>query len=275
MSSPFDRIDDRTAGGVMIGVAVAGIVVALLGAVIGWNLVGRLNAAAGDTLTVTTDALTTIENTIEVSDDVVGSTLEALEAVELTLSELVGAVETTQPLLESLGDLGEEAAPNLESASETLRSLEEVGDTIDGLLITLGGLPGVPRYNPDTSLGEQFGQLADDIEPLADTLRDTADGIGPTVEATADLQERLSILEGAVRDVRQDLTRSDDLLSEYSATATAARQVTEDTGRNLSTDVAAARVMIVLAALVFAAAQIVPFWFGRELRARHAYAPPA
>lgn len=275
MSSPFDRIDDRTAGSIMIGVAAAGVVVALLGAVVGWNLVGRLDAAASDTLTVTTDALTTIENTIEVSDDVVGSTLEALEAVELTLSELVGAVDASQPLLESLGELGEEAAPNLESASETLRSLEDVGDTIDGLLITLSGFPGVPRYSPDTSLGEQFGALADDIEPLAETLRETADGIGPTVEATADLQERLAILEGAVRDVRQDLTRSDDLMSEYSATATAARQLTEDTSRGLNTDVVAARVLLVLAALVFAAAQIVPFWFGRELRARHATPPPA
>lgn len=274
MTSPFDRIDDRTAGSVMIGVAAGGVVVAILGAIVGWNLVGRLDSAASDTLTVTNAALATIEDTIEVSDDVVGSTVEVLEAVELALADLVVAVDTSQPLLESLADLGDEAAPNLESASDTLRSLEEVGDTIDGLLLTLSGFPGVPSYDPDTSLAEQFGQLADDIEPLADTLRDTAEGIGPTVDATADLQERLTVLEGAVSEVRQDLSRSDDLLSEYSETATAARVLTDTTGRGLSADVAAARVLIVLATLVFATAQIVPFWFGRELRARHA-TPPA
>lgn len=268
MASPFDRIDDHTAGTVMIGVAAAGLVVALLGAVIGWNLVGRLDAAASDTLEVTTDALATIEDTIAVSDDVVGSTVEALVAVELTLGDLVGAVDSSRPLLESLGDLGEDAAPNLESAGETLRTLEDVGRTIDGLLVTLGGLPGVPSYSPDASLGDQFASLADDIEPLAETLRETADGIGPTVDATADLQERLSVLEGAVQDVRQDLARSDELLGEYAETATSARRLTEDTGRGLATDVAAARVLIVLAALVFAAAQVVPFWFGRELRSR-------
>jgi hypothetical protein len=265
---PLERLDDRAAGQIMQGVAVAGVVVALVGAIVGWNLVGRLDSAAGDTLGLTATALVTIDETIAVADDVVGSTVDALEAVELTLAELVNAAESTQPLLESLAELGAETAPNLESATDTLRSLQGVGATIDRLLVTLGGLPGVPAYNPDTPLGQQFGALADDIEPLAATLRETSDRIGPTVDSTAELQARVADLEAAVRAVREDLTRSDALLSEYAATASSARALTDTTGRGLSREVAAARVLVLLAAVTFAAAQIVPYWFGRELRAR-------
>src|SRR5690606_29531672 len=102
------------AGRIMQGVAAGGIAVALIGALVGWSLVGRLDSAAGDTLALTEEALVTIEDTVVVVDEVVGSTVEALSAVELTLSQVVSTAEDTQPLLESLADLGLEVAPNLE-----------------------------------------------------------------------------------------------------------------------------------------------------------------
>lgn len=268
MSSPLDRLDPRRAGAIMQGVAAAGLVVALVGTVVGWSLVGRLDSAAGDTLDVTIEALATIDDTIAVGDAIVTSTVDALEAVELTLSELVETADSTQPLLESLDDLASATAPNLESVADTLRALEEVGATIDSFLITLNVLPGVPDYDPDTPLSSQFGALADDIEPLAETLQETAEEIEPTVEGTVELRNRVAELEVAVRAVREDLARSDVLLSDYAATASSARDIADTTSAGLGRDVVAARALIVLAGLTFAAAQIVPYWFGRELRAR-------
>jgi hypothetical protein len=252
----------------MQGVAAAGVLVAVLGAVVGWSLVGRLQSAAIDTLTLTGEALVTIEETVAVADDVVASTLIALEAVELALGELVTTTESAQPLLESLAELGDEVAPNLESATETLRSLEEVGALIDRVLVTVGNFPGTPSYDPAVPLSAQFGRLADDIEPVADTLRDVSANLGPTVDSTAEVQARLADLEAAVTDVRQDLARSDALLSEYAATARDARVLAERTRTGLANDVTAARILVVLGALVFAAGQFVPFWYGRELMAR-------
>lgn len=261
-------IDTRTAGRIMQGVAAAGLIVAVLGAIVGWSLVGRLDSAGGETLELTAEALVTIEDTVVVADEVVGSTVDALEAVELTLAELVNTADSTQPLLESLADLGTDVAPNLESATETLRALEDVGETIDGLLESVGSLPVVPSYDPDTSLSEQFGQLADDIEPLADTLRETSDRIGPAADGTEALQERVAELETAVRGVRVDLAESEALLSEYGDTARNARSITEETRRGLGNDVLAARILLLIGAAVFAVGQIVPYWFGSELLAR-------
>jgi ABC-type transporter Mla subunit MlaD len=268
MTSPLDRLDARRAGAIMQGTAAAGLVVALIGVIVGWNLVGRLDSAAGDTLDLTIEALTTIDNTIAVGDDIVTSTVDALEAVELTLAELVRTTDATQPLLESLGQLGADTAPNLESVADTLRTLERLGATIDSFLQTLSALPGVPNYDPDTPLSVQFGALADDIEPLAETLRETAEQVGPTMDSTAELRDRVAELEGAVRAVRKDLARSDELLSNYAATVSSARVIADSTSAGLGRDVAAARTLIVMAALTFAVAQIVPYWFGRELRAR-------
>jgi hypothetical protein len=264
------QIDDPTAGRIMQGVAAAGVLVALVGAVVGWNLVGRVDAAAGDTLVLTGQALVTIEETVAVADDVVASTLVALEAVELALAELVGTTESAQPLLESLAELGTEVAPNLESATETLRSLEEVGGLIDRVLFTLGSFPGTPAYDPSVPLSTQFGRLADDIAPVADTLRDVSDELGPTVESTAQVQLRIAALEVAVRDVREDLARSDQLLSEYSETARGARLVADRTRTGLAGDVTSSRLLVIAAAIVFAVGQLVPFWYGRELVARTA-----
>jgi ABC-type transporter Mla subunit MlaD len=266
----IDRVDERTAGNVMQGVAAAGVLIALLGAIVGWSLVGHLDSAAGDTLAITGEALVTIEETVAVADDVVASTLVALEAVELTLSELVATTESAQPLLESLAELGDEVAPNLESATDTLRSLAEVGALIDRVLVTVGNLPGTPSYDPSVPLSQQFERLADDIEPVADTLREVSANLGPTVDSTAELQARIAELETAVGAVRVDLARSEALLSEYAETARGARVLAERTETDLSGDVTLARLLVVAAALVFAAGQVVPFWYGRELVARSA-----
>lgn len=268
-----ERLDPHTAGRIMQGVAGAGVAIAIIGAVVGWSLVGRVDAATGDTLALTEEALVTIEDTVVVLDEVVGSTVGALAAVEGTLSQLVTTAEDTQPLLESLADLGSEVAPNLESATETLRALEGVGATIDSLLSGISSLPVVPSYDPDTSLSEQFGRLADDIEPLADTLRETSDRIGPAAEGTEDLQGRLTELEEAVAAVRRDLAESDALLTEYRATARDAAAITTRTGSGLGRDVFATRVLILLGALTFGVAQIVPYWVGTELVGRGKRSP--
>jgi ABC-type transporter Mla subunit MlaD len=264
----IDRVDDRSAGRVMQGAAAGGVIVALVGAIVGWNLVGRVDAAAGETLALTGQALVTIEETVAVADDVVASTVVALESVELALAELVATTEAAQPLLESLAELGTEVAPNLESATDTLRSLAEVGGVIDRVLVTVSAFPGTPAYNPSTPLSEQFDRLADDIEPVADTLREVSDQLGPTVDNTAQVQARLATLEAAVRDVRQDLARSDELLSEYSETARGARVVADRTRSGLAGDVTAARLLVVAASIIFAVGQLVPYWYGRELVAR-------
>lgn len=264
----IDRVDPTTAGRIMQGIAGAGLAVALAGAVVGWSLVGRLDSAAGDTLALTEEALVTIEDTVVVVEDVVGSTTGALASVEATLAQVVDTTEDAQPLLQSLGDLGMEVAPNLESATETLRTLEGVGGTIDSLLAGLSALPVVPRYDPDTSLSEQFGQLADDIEPLAETLRETSEQIGPAAEGTGELQARLTELQEGVAEVREDLAQSEALLAEYRATAGSAASIATRTSKGLERDVVAARILILLGAATFALAQIVPYWVGTELVAR-------
>lgn len=266
----IDRVDDRTAGRVMQAAAAAGVLIALLGAIVGWNLLGRVDSAAGDTLALTVEALTTIEETVTVADDVVGSTIVALEAVELALVELVDTTEATRPLLESLADLGSEIAPNLESATDTLRSLADVGGVIDRVLVTVGGFPGTPAYDPSTPLSDQFGRLADDIEPVAETLREVSAQLDPTVERTVELQARVAALEDAVRDVREDLARSEELLADYAETARSARVLTDRTRAGLDGDVTAARLLVIAGALVFAVGQLVPLWYGRELIARSA-----
>lgn len=273
MSSPLrdrldDRLDDRTAGRVMIGVAVAGVLVALVGAIVGWRLVGHLDSAAGDTLAVTEDALVAIEDTVQVAEEVVASTLVALDAVELGLGEVGTTTESARPLLESLGRLGDEVAPNLESATGTLRSLADGAALVDRVLSTVGSLPGTPNYDPSTPLSEQFERLADDIEPMADTLREVSEDLGPALDDSVALQQRIADLETAVGDVRDDLARSEALLSDYAATTQDATALASRTRNELDGDVTVARLLVLAGALVVAAGQLVPYWYGRELIGR-------
>jgi hypothetical protein len=55
------------------------------------------------------------------------------------------------------------------------------------------------------------------------------------------------------------------LLDQYLASARSAQALTEETRDDVEGDVVAARIVMIVAALVVALGQIVPFWYGTEL----------
>ena len=85
----LDSVDtQRRAGRVMLGVAAVGVFVALVGGVLGWQFVGRLDSTGGETLEVTVETLDTLSDTIDLADGVLGATVAALDSVGVTLEAL-------------------------------------------------------------------------------------------------------------------------------------------------------------------------------------------
>ena len=60
----------RRAGKLMIGVGVAGALIAVFGMVVGWIFVGQLANASDDSLEVTLQTLDAVDDTIDLADDV-------------------------------------------------------------------------------------------------------------------------------------------------------------------------------------------------------------
>lgn len=260
--SPIAR---RRAGLAMVAVAAAGALTAVAGTVAGWIFVGQLNDTSTESLDVTEQALDAVDDTIDLADDVLVSTNEAVGALAEALEAVSGSFDSATGAIDDIADLATTIGPSLEEATTTIRRLESLGGNIDGVLGALSDIPFGPDYDPDDGLGETFGRLAESLEPVPAELDSTAAGLREFTESAGGLQEQLDELAASVRAVDDDLATTDQLVEQYRASVTDARDVAQRAGDDLDGTVTWLRVLIVIGGVSLLFGQIVPLWVGREL----------
>ncbi len=262
-----DRIR-RRAGRAMLGISVVGVVVAIVGTVVAWRLIGTVNRATSDTLDVTVDALESTERTLDVADGLVSSTSTALTDLTSTLDSLSASLETGDDVVVDAGDLTETAGPTMTEVARTFRQLEGLGTEIDSVLRGIANVPFGPSFDPDANLGTTFGRLADDLEPLSSEFTETAESLDEFSGSLTELRTDVDRLSETIDGINDELDTGEPLLEEYRTNVETAREVAEETQRDLDRDQTQLRLIVLIAGVNFAAAQIVPFWLGSELLLR-------
>lgn len=246
-------------------VAVLGALISVLVAVIGWRVVGAIDAVAVDSAEVTADALGSLEQTLDVAAGLITTVDETLVALEQGLVTTSSSLADGGEALESVSQLATDAAPALDSATTSLRSLESVATSIDSTLEQLSRLPIGPDYDPESSFGSTVSQLADDLEPLSESFGTTAEELDDVTSSTVQLQTDLEQITLSVQNASSQLDDSGDLIEQYRQTADRARATAETAGVDLGSDLTLLRLLLLAGGLVFAAGQVVPWMIGRAL----------
>lgn len=255
----------RRVGRIMVATAVVTVLIVVVTTAVLWRLIGAVNRTSVETLDVTVDALSSLESTVELADDLIGSTSESLAAVEVTLGTVGGSFESGSRTVSDIGELTSTAEPTLRNAQETLRVLEGLGGNIDGVLVGLSALPLGPNYDPQAGLGVTFGRLADDLAPLPDEFAATSQGLADFEGDLDRLQSDVGALTATVAALNDDLAESESLIAQYRANVGRAQDVAEQSRQDLDRDYTLLRLLLVVAAANFALSQLVPLWIGWEL----------
>ena len=249
----------------MIGVGLAGMLIAVFGMIVGWIFVGQLATASDDTLEVTLQSLDAIDDTIDLADEVLGSSTDAVAALAGSLSAVSGSFDAGTQAIEDIAGLATTIGPSLEDAGRTVRRLENIGDDIDSVLDALSNLPLAPDYDPDAGLGDTFGQLADTLETLPGQLESTATSLTDFTGSADELQQQLDDLAAAVGSISDDLADTDALVEQYRAGVADARTLALSANDDLDTGVVLMRILLVIGGVTLLVGQIVPLWLGRSL----------
>ena len=255
----------RRAGRVMVGVAVVGVAVFLIGAIVGWQLVGQIDSTTSDTLDVSVESLDSLADTIELADGVLTSTTESLDAVASTLTTVSESFGSATDVLTEFSTFAETAGPALEDTTGILRQLEDVGTTVDEALGAVSSLPIGLDYDPDAGLGATIGALADTIEPLSVQFSSTAEEVARLTDDIDTLRADIETLNATVNQISDDLAETDLLIEEYRVNVARARALAVTTREDVQGDANWMRLLIIFASVNFAIGQIVPLWFGHEL----------
>lgn len=249
----------------MVGVAGVGVVIALVGTIVAWQLVGRLDDSSRQTLTVTIQTIDSIEDSLDLAADVITATTDSVDAAADSLDALDESFDAATGVVEEIDDLTEVVGPTLEEAAESLRQLEGVGDGIDDLLGDLSSIPFGPDYDPERGLGETIGDVATELEALPAEFEQTSTDLDTFETSVGDLQVEIAVLAESVGDISAELEGSDTIVDQYRTNLADARSIAVETRDDLDSNVGLMRIILLIGGLNLAVGQIVPFWLGRSL----------
>jgi archaellum component FlaC len=249
----------------MVGIAVTGVVVAAVGTAVAWQLVGEVDHTLDETLAITNESLTTIEDTIGLADVVVADVATGLVDLDSALTELEQGLGAAQPLLGDVGRLTSDVPEALVQFQSTLDGVTGAAAEVDRVLAQLSSIPFAPDVDPQQSLSAQLGALSSDLDPVIETLRSSSTDLERLSTTTAAVQDDIAALGADLDAVTTSLQDSSRLVGQYREQAERAGALTTASREDLDGRATLMRTLIVVGGLLFAVSQFVPLWVGLEL----------
>ncbi|GMQ85539.1 MAG: hypothetical protein BMS9Abin07_1106 [Acidimicrobiia bacterium] len=258
--------DDSSLGRLFTAIGIGGLIAAAVGAVLGVILVWSLAGSMDRSLTVTATAIAAADDTVTLAAQTVAIVSDSFDTLVPAATLAAGSFEDAASVIADTSTVVTIDVPNaLEAVLDAMPAVESVAGIID---TTLGALSffGVD-YDPDVPFDEAVAEIAAGIEPLPELLRAQAE---PLEQLASDFDEfgaASAVIAVDLEALQTQLDTASRLLSEYAATTTDASLVVADVQADLGWQRWLMIVLVVLAAFVLAALQVVPLALGARLKA--------
>jgi ABC-type transporter Mla subunit MlaD len=249
----------RRAPTILRSIAVAGVLVAIIGTIVIWVFLSDLEETTDRSLLIGEQAAVTLEDTIDVAGQVLDAVDEGLLTVQSSLSTLDDVLQSTAGLADATGSLSATLPTSFDNIDAALATVQNLGETVDSTLAALSSLPFGPDYNPAVPFPEAVGDLRQALDPISAQLTTISGELQNFASGSDDLTAQIDTLSADVARTRDALSGTDDLLAQYRQATTEAGQLAADTRDQLSGSMTRMRITLVALALLLALSQFVPW----------------
>jgi hypothetical protein len=256
-----DGVDRVFVGRGLVVVGIVGVVAALVATVVGVRLLGQLDRALTDSVAVASDAIDALGATVEIAGDTTRQLTVTLERTATTTRDLSGAIGDAEVVLRATAEVSEDQiAGSVAGVEDALPALVQVAAVVDRTLSALTLVPFGPDYDPEEPLDDSLRTVQAELDGLPEALREQADLVR---DASRDLRT-VRVGTGAIADDLDGLVATlegtIELLERYEATAGDARDLVA--GQELTGQLTAARVLVLILGMAVALGQLVPVGAG-------------
>jgi hypothetical protein len=256
-----DGVDRVLVGRGLVVVGIVGVVAALVATVVGVRLLGQLDRALTDSVAVASDAIDALGATVEIAGDTTWQLTVTLERTATTTRDLSGAIGDAEVVLRATAEVSEDQiAGSVAGVEDALPALVQVAAVVDRTLSALTLVPFGPDYDPEEPLDDSLRTVQAELDGLPEALREQADLVR---DASRDLRT-VRVGTGAIADDLDGLVATlegtTELLERYEATAGDARDLVA--GQELTGQLTAARVLVLILGVAVALGQLVPVGAG-------------
>jgi hypothetical protein len=254
------------AGRIIVGIAVATLVVTLIGTAVAQHLVRDFHVGVTQSLTLTADVLDTVDESFVVAEDALVIIGDGITEAEGAVRSLGGSMEEGQIALESVTELTSvEIADALEDVEQALPAMQQAASAIDDTLATLSLLPFGLTYDPERPLGESIGEISDGLEGLPQELRAQAEQVERTSAELADATQSTLATADSLAALDERIETAAELVGGYAERTTEAALLVDEQRDALDRTATRARVLIIAFGLLFAIGQFGPAYLGMAL----------
>lgn len=189
----------RCLGAIVQMVGVLGVLVALL-CMLGLPLAAsRAIGLTQGALVSTASSIQTAAESLRLAGDSLGEAAKTLDDTTVAVVAADDSLESVQQLLRTTADAaGDDVPATIEAARLALISAESGALAIDQVLRTLasfGWLTGI-SYDPEQSLDASLSNVATELEPLPESLRELEGDLDATADDIEPLQVSLETVTG-------------------------------------------------------------------------------
>jgi len=269
----------RILGLLMLLIGIGGIGIAIFGAQMGHQLVDRVGTNFEQTLTLTSDSLDTVSETLVLAKSSIADINTVVTTTGTTANNLATTVEDTRPLLEQISTVATDQVPDsLETVQDAFPSLEQVAGVIDRTLVTLNSFRideeifgfniqydlGID-YEPEIPFDQSVQALGQGLEGIPESLRAMEAYITVTNDNLETVSQDIRTLADDLQTVNGRINEFDPILDEYLVLVTDINDSTRQMRAQIEDESARLKNGITLAMVWLALTQIAPLYLGWEL----------
>lgn len=257
---------DPSAGRVMRGIAVAGVVLSAVLTLVAWQFLGDLERNVDQSLRIGEDAAETLSQTIDLADEVVATVDSGIVTLDRSLDAIGRGLGDATAVAATTSQLSVDVADGVDDVDVALAQLEDLTDTIDSTLRSLSQIPLAPDYDPAISYPDAIADIRAAFVPIEADMRELAVGLDGFATSSGDVTDDLDALEADLADARSALAESDRLLDRYRVAAAEAGTLASGSRADLERSMWWARFTALFLGAWLIAAQYVPWWLSRQAR---------
>ena len=190
---------------ILRSIAVAGVLIAIIGTVVIWLFLSDLQDTTNRSLLMGEQATVTLNETIDVADQVLTAVDDGLTTVQSTLGTLDDLLQSTAGLADATGSLSSTLPASFDNIDAALATVQNLGETVDSTLAALSSLPFGPNYNPKVPLPEAIGNLREALDPIAADLTSISGELQDFASGSGDLSAQIDSLTTDVARTRAAL----------------------------------------------------------------------
>ncbi|MBN1810974.1 MAG: Rho termination factor N-terminal domain-containing protein [Anaerolineae bacterium] len=258
----------RCLGVIVQVVGVFGVILTLLSMLVLPFAASRTIVLAQETLTSTATSIQTAAESLQLAGDSLGEAAKTLNDAGVTVVAADNSLESVKQLLRTTADVaGNDVPTTIEAARLALVSAESGALAIDQVLRTLssvGWLTGV-TYDPEQSLDVSLVNVATELEPLPESLRELQSDLDATADDIEPLQSSLETVTTDLDSFSTSLTVSQEQMYDQAADLKDWAAALEEVSNKMTVWVWVAVVVIEMILIGVTVEQCAVFFVGRRL----------